>query len=114
MKKNFRRVRPAAQMLYLFGLTTALAFGQAGDIDLSSVNTLGSTLLKAFLGVAVIAFVALLIWGALTLTTNRPRGLAMIGGGLVGALLAGISFAIVSRLTGQAVVPGMLLFQAVR
>ena len=48
-------------------------------------------------------FVGLIIWGGLMLGTNRPRGLAVIGGGLAGALLAGLAFALVNTLTGQSV-----------
>ncbi len=54
-------------------------------------------------------FVGLIIFGGLTLTTNRPRGLAMIGGGLVGALLAGLAFVLVNTLTGQSVSAGIIL-----
>ena len=78
----------------------------------SNFTTLGATLLKVLVTLAGLGFVGLMIWGGLTLTTNRPRGLAMIGGGLVGALLAGLAFAIVSTLTGNAV-STMLLFEAV-
>jgi len=60
-------------------------------------------------GLAGMAFVGLMIWGGLTLTTNRPRGLAMIGGGLVGALFAGLAFILVNTLTGQNVSTGTLL-----
>jgi hypothetical protein len=54
-------------------------------------------------------FVGLIIFGGLTLATNRPRGLAMIGGGIFGALLAGLAFTLVNTLTGQSVSTGMLL-----
>ena len=53
-------------------------------------------------------FVGLIIFGGLTLATNRPRGLAMIGGGLVGALLAGLAFTLVNTLTGQSVTSTLL------
>ena len=43
------------------------------------------------------------------LSVNRPRGLAMIGGGAVGALLAGLSFLIVNQLTGGNTSVGTLL-----
>ena len=79
---------------------------QSGDISgsLVNVNTLGSTILKCVLGLAGIGFVGLIVWGGLTLATNRPKGLAMIGGGMVGALLAGLSFVLVNTLTGSTVV----------
>lgn len=112
MKNNSLRFSQAAQMLFLFGLTGALAFAQSGDISGSTSNftTLGTTILKLVVTLAGMGFVGLIIWGGLTLTTNRPRGLAMIGGGLVGALLAGLAFVIVNTLTGQSVSTGMLLF----
>ncbi len=91
----------AAQTLLLFGLTAVAAFAQSGNVDTSGFTNLGQTLLKLFIGVAGMAFVGLIVWGALTLTTNRPRGLAMVGGGVVGALLAGVAFAWVSTLTGS-------------
>lgn len=114
MKNRLWKFMKPVQMVYLFGLTAALAFGQSGDISGSTSNftTLGATLLKVLVTLAGLGFVGLMIWGGLTLTTNRPRGLAMIGGGLVGALLAGLAFAIVSTLTGNAV-STMLLFEAV-
>jgi hypothetical protein len=91
------------QMLLLIGSASALAFAQSGDISASTSNftTLGGTILKLLVVLAGLGFVGLIIWGGLTLTTNRPRGLAMIGGGLTGALLAGLAFAIVSTLTGN-------------
>jgi hypothetical protein len=78
---------------------------QSGDISGSTSNlvTLGTTILKVLVALAGMGFVGLIIWGGLTLATNRPRGLAMIGGGLVGALLAGLAFALVNTLTGQSV-----------
>ena len=93
-------------------LAPVLAFAQSGDISGSTSNftMLGSTILKLVVGLAGMAFVGLIIWGGLTLATNRPRGLAMIGGGMVGALLAGLSFILVNTLTGQSVsVTGLLL-----
>jgi hypothetical protein len=89
----------------LLAVVASPVFAQSGDISGSTSNftTLGSTVLKVLVSVAGLAFVGLIIWGGLTLTTNRPRGLAMVGGGLVGALLAGLAFALVSTLTGNAV-----------
>jgi hypothetical protein len=80
-------------------------FAQSGDISGSTSNftTLGTTILRLVVTLAGLAFVGLIIWGGLTLATNRPRGLAMIGGGMVGALLAGLAFVIVNTLTGQSV-----------
>src|SRR5579872_2959828 len=111
MKNNSPNLRRAAQMLFLFGLTAALAFAQSGDISGSTSNftTLGTTILKIVVTLAGMGFVGLIIFGGLTLATNRPRGLAMIGGGIFGALLAGLAFTLVNTLTGQSVSTGMLL-----
>jgi hypothetical protein len=86
-------------------LTAPALLAQSGDISGSTSNlvTLGTTILKVLVALAGMGFVGLIIWGGLTLATNRPRGLAMIGGGLVGALLAGLAFALVNTLTGQSV-----------
>ena len=65
--------------------------------------------LKLVVALAGMGFVGLIIFGGLTLATNRPRGLAMIGGGLVGALLAGLAFVIVNTLTGTTVSGALLL-----
>ena len=110
MKHNPPTVSQAAQMLFLFGLTGALAFAQSGDISGSTSNftTLGQTVLKVVVALAGMGFVGLIIFGGLTLATNRPRGLAMIGGGLVGALLAGLAFTLVNTLTGQSVTSTLL------
>ena len=101
-------------LLVVFGAT--LAFAQSGDISGSTSNftTLGTTILKLVVALAGMGFVGLPIWGGLTLTTNRPRGLAMIGGGLVGALLADLGFVLVNTLTGQSVSTGLLLFPSVQ
>lgn len=107
------KLKPIAQFMLMVALYAASAFAQDGDISgsLGNVNTLGSTILKCALGLAGLAFVGLIVWGGLTLATNRPRGLAMIGGGLVGALLAGLSFALVNTLTGRsAVTPAVIWF----
>ncbi len=88
-------------------------FAQSGDISGSTgqFTTLGTTILQVVTGLSTLAFVGLIIWGGLTLATNRPRGMAMIGGGVFGALLAGLAFALVSTLTGHNVASttGMLL-----
>jgi hypothetical protein len=100
-----------AQTLLLLGLTAAAAMAQSGDISGSTANfvTLGQKILLLLIALAGLAFVGLIIWGGLTLTTNRPRGLAMIGGGLVGALLAGLAVVLVNTLTGQNVSTELLL-----
>jgi hypothetical protein len=116
MKNKIARFLRAAQALFLFGLTATLAFAQSGDISGSTSNftTLGTTILKLVVALAGMGFVGLIIWGGLTLTTNRPRGLAMVGGGLAGALLAGLAFVLVDTLTGQSVSTGLLLLPSVQ
>jgi hypothetical protein len=111
MKHKLRIFFQTAQTLFLFGLTVAAAFAQSGDISgaTSNFTTLGTTILKLVVALAGMAFVGLIIWGGLTLTTNRPRGLAMIGGGLAGALLAGLAFVLVNTLTGQNVAGELFL-----
>ena len=103
-------------MLFLIGLTAAATFAQSGDISGSTSNftTLGTTILKIVVTLAGMGFVGLIIFGGLTLATNRPRGLAMIGGGIFGALLAGLAFTLVNTLTGQSVSTGMLLLPVQR
>lgn len=98
-------MKKVAMSVILFAVT---ALAQSGDISgsLSNVNTLGHSILTAALGLAGMAFVGLIIWGGLTLATNRPRGLAMVAGGMVGALLAGLAFVLVNTLTGQSVSGG--------
>ncbi len=105
----------AIQLLSLYAFTSALAFAQSGDISGSTSNftTLGTSILKLTVALAGMGFVGLIIWGGLTLTTNRPRGLAMVGGGLAGALLAGLAFVLVNTLTGQSVSTGLLLLPLV-
>jgi len=111
MKWNSPRFYSPAQGLLLMIFTAAAAFAQSGDISGSTSNftTLGTTILKIVVTLAGMGFVGLIIFGGLTLATNRPRGLAMIGGGIFGALLAGLAFALVNTLTGQSVSTGMLL-----
>jgi len=111
MKQNSLSSSGLAQGPLLIMFTTALAFAQSGDISGSTSNftTLGTTLLKIVVTLAGMGFVGLIIFGGLTLATNRPRGLAMIGGGIFGALLAGLAFALVNTLTGQSVSTGMLV-----
>ena len=111
MNKDSRKVFRAALILSLVLLGAVGTFAQSGDISGSTSNftTLGTTLLKIVVTLAGMGFVGLIIFGGLTLATNRPRGLAMIGGGIFGALLAGLAFALVNTLTGQSVSTGMLL-----
>jgi hypothetical protein len=105
------RLSRAAQPLLLFGLTTTLAFAQSGDVSgvTTDFTTLGASILRLVVALAGFAFVGLIIWGGLTLATNRPRGLAMIGGGMAGALLSGLAFILVNTLTGQTVVSMLML-----
>ena len=111
MTNHFSAFSRAAQILCLSGLTIATAFAQSGDISgaTSNFTTLGTTILKLMVALAGMGFVGLIIFGGLTLATNRPRGLAMIGGGLVGALLAGLAFTVVNTLTGQTVSGALVL-----
>ena len=97
---------------FTYILATTLAFAQSGDISGSTSNftTLGGSILKLLVALAGLGFVGLIIWGGLTLATNRGRGLAMVGGGLAGALLAGLAFVLVNTLTGTTVATGLLLF----
>src|SRR2546421_12573203 len=90
------------QLSLLLGLAASLALAQSGDISGSTSNftMLGTSILKLVVALAGMGFVGLIIWGGLTLSTNRPRGLAMVGGGLAGALLAGLAFVLVNTLTG--------------
>jgi hypothetical protein len=113
--EHLRARRPELMRMSLVVAASALcAFAQngqgSGDISqpLSQYQTLGQVILEIFFIVAVIAFVGVLIWGALTLGSNRPRGIAMIGGGLAGALLCGLAVVIVSTLTGSQVQTGSL------
>ena len=116
MKNNFRKSFQIAQTLFLFGLTAAAAFAQSGDISsvTTTITTLGQKILVGFIALAGLAFVGVIIWGALTLSTNRPRGLAMVGSGIFGALLAGLAFILVSVLTGQNVSTGALILPVLR
>lgn len=84
---------------------------QSGDVSgvTTDFTTLGASILRLVVALAGFAFVGLIIWGGLTLATNRPRGLAMIGGGMAGALLSGLAFILVNTLTGQTVVSMLLL-----
>ncbi len=115
MKHTYVHFSKAARLSLPFGLTSALVLAQSGDISGSTSNftTLGTSILKLTVALAGMGFVGLIIWGGLTLTTNRPRGLAMVSGGLVGAFLAGLAFVLVNTLTGQSVSTGTLLLPLV-
>jgi hypothetical protein len=118
IRRKFRcYLGPLSRTLMAVAVAASPVFAQSGDISGSTgeFTTLGTTILKLVVVLAGLAFVGLIIWGGLTLATNRPRGLAMIGGGMVGALLAGLAFVIVSTLTGQNINSvGMLLIDARR
>ena len=94
----------AAQTLFLFGLTAFAAYAQSGDISASTapVVTLGVTILKAVMALVLLACVGVIAWGAVTLGSNRPRGLAMIASGVAGGLIAGLSASVP---TGLLLVP---------
>lgn len=92
------------------GLAASLCMAQVlgggnGDIKaiFAPLQNLGASILEVFMGLVGFGFVGLIIWGALTLGTNRARGLAMIGGGMAGAVLAGLAVIIVSHLTGGSI-----------
>jgi len=101
----------AAQTLFLFGLTAVAACAQSGDISASTapVVTLGVTILKAVMALVLLACVGVIAWGAVTLGSNRPRGLAMIASGVAGGLIAGLSYALVGTTSGASVPTGLLL-----
>lgn len=109
--KPLRSIATKLKVAIVASILIPAALAQDGDLSgtLAPVKTLGSSILSIGIALAGFAFVGLIIWGALTLSVNRPRGLAMIGGGAVGALLAGLSFLIVNHLTGGNTAVGMLL-----
>ena len=87
------------------------AFAQSqggGDISAAAgqFSTLGRVILNVFLILAGIGFVGVIVAGALQLGPNRPKGLSMITGGLVGALVMGVVFLVVNHLTGTTVQTG--------
>jgi hypothetical protein len=106
-----RLARRLSTPLLALALVASPVFAQSGDVSGVTANftTLGSSILRLVVALAGFAFVGLIIWGGLTLATNRPRGLAMIGGGMVGALLSGLAFILVNTLTGQNVVSMLLV-----
>jgi len=107
-----RVAKSGAPFLICMAVAAIPVLAQSGDISGSTVEvmTLGRTALKCAFGLAVFAFAGLIIWGGVTMGTNRPRGLAMVAGGMVGALLAGLSFVLVSTLSGTSVsTPGIVL-----
>jgi hypothetical protein len=101
----------AAQTLFLFGLTAVAAFAQSGDISASTapVVTLGVTILKAVLALALVGCVGIVIYGAVTLGADRPRGLAMIASGVAGGLICGLSYALVGTTSGATVPTSTIL-----
>jgi len=100
-----RVAKSCAPLLICLALTAIPVLAQSGDISGATVEvmTLGRTALKCAFGLGVFAFAGLIIWGGVTMGTNRPRGLAMVAGGMVGALLAGLSFVLVGTLSGTSV-----------
>lgn len=93
----------SAQTLILFALCALCLCAQAnGNIDdlLAPVQQIGVSIIKLWIALVGLALIGVMLWGCVTLGTNRPRGLAMIAGGLVGSVGAGLSIALVNRLTG--------------
>jgi hypothetical protein len=101
----------ATQTVLLFGLSAAAAFAQSGDISSSTapVITLGVTILKAVMGLVLLGCIGVIAYGAVTLGANRPRGLAMIASGVVGGLIAGLSYALIATTSGASVPTSMIL-----
>ena len=89
----------------LLGLCSTCAMASVGSIlqDLQPILDLAGAFIQVLIAVTGVAFVGIIIWGAITLGTNRPRGLAMIAGGMVGAIVAGLAVVLVSHLTGQTI-----------
>jgi hypothetical protein len=107
---------PAAQAFFLFGLTVVAAFAQSGDISASTAPaiTLGVTIVKAFMALALLACVGTVIYGAASLGGNRPRALAMIAGGVFGGLVAGLSYALIGTTSGSSVPTSTILLSFIR
>ena len=111
MKLIFKRHPKARQILKALCpllIPVAIALAQSGQISstTSQFTTLGQQLLTLVIALAGLAFVALIAYGGMTLGTNRPRGLACIGGGVFGGLLCGMSYTLVNTLTGQSITSG--------
>ncbi len=106
----------AAQTLLLLGLTVVAGLAQSGDISASTAPaiTLGVTILKALLALALIGCVGTVIYGAVTLGGNRPRALAMIAGGVFGGLIAGLSYALIGTTSGATVPTSTILLSFIR
>src|SRR5690348_5315612 len=70
--------------LLAMAILASPVLAQSGEISgvTSNFTTLGASIVRLVVALAGFAFVGLIIWGGLTLATNRPRGLAMIGGGM--------------------------------
>jgi hypothetical protein len=103
MKRIFKSALPL--LISAVGPLVKLAVAQSGQISstTSQFTTLGTQLLNLMIALAGFAFVGLIAYGAMTLGTNRPRGLACVGGGIFGGLLCGMSYTLVNTLTGQSI-----------
>jgi hypothetical protein len=103
MKRIFKSALPL--LISAAGPLVQLAVAQSGSISstTSQFTTLGTQLLNLMITLAGFAFVGLIAYGAMTLGTNRPRGLACVGGGIFGGLLCGMSYTLVNTLTGQSI-----------
>ena len=92
----------------LMGLCAACAMAQqqgSGDIfaDFQPLIILGTAVIRVIMALTGIAFVGGMIWGSITLITNRPKGMAIIASALVGSLIASLAVVIVSHLTGASI-----------
>ena len=117
MKKfNSLKHSKAAQTLLLLGLTAVAGLAQSGDISASTAPavTLGVTILKALLALALLACVGTVIYGGASLGANRPRALAMIAGGVFGGLVAGLSYALIGTTSGSSVPTSTILLSFIR
>lgn len=107
MKKQFALRICCGLLLYAVS-----ALAQSGDISGSTaqVTTLGVSILKLIMGLVLLACVGVIAWGGVTIATNRPKGLAMVAGGVVAGLIAGLSYALVATTSGAAAPAGMIFF----
>ena len=108
VSKCHPEIRQILKALCPLLIPVAIALAQSGQISstTSQFTTLGQQLLTLVIALAGLAFVALIAYGGMTLGTNRPRGLACIGGGVFGGLLCGMSYTLVNTLTGQSITSG--------
>lgn len=106
MNKQF-----ALRIVFCVLLGSVAALAQSGDISgsTSQVTTLGVTILKLVMGLVLLACVGVIAWGGVTIATNRPKGLAMVAGGVVAGLIAGLSYALVGTTSGATPPSGFLL-----